>query len=66
MKTYIRDDDGDIGYKLLLISNNDNQNNKNEGTMNGVGQQETNAVAADNSPISETGRWETVNRGGEN
>lgn len=63
MKTYIGDDDGDIGYKLLVISNNDNQNNNNEDTRTGVGQQEANAVAADNSPISDTGTWEIVNPG---
>lgn len=63
MKTYIRDDDGDIAYKLMVISNNDNQDNNNESTRTGVGQQETSAVAADNSPISDTGTWEIVNPG---
>lgn len=60
------DNDGDLPYRLTVISNNDNSNNgegAHEGTNTGMGQQETNAVAADNSPISETGTWEIVNPG---
>lgn len=63
MKKYIQDDDGDLPYKLMVISNNDSKNNNNEGTGAEVVQQETNAVAADNSPISDTGTWEIVNPG---
>ncbi|EHK39927.1 hypothetical protein TRIATDRAFT_302463 [Trichoderma atroviride IMI 206040] len=64
MKTYIQDDDGDLPYKLMVISNNDNNNEgANEGTPTAVGQPETNAAAANNSPISDTGTWEIVNPG---
>lgn len=63
MKKYIQDDDGDLPYKLMVISNNDSKNNNNEGTSAEVVQQETNAVAADHSPISDTGTWEIVNPG---
>jgi hypothetical protein len=64
------DNDGDLPYRLTVISNNDSNNDSNnngegahEDKNTGMGQQETNAVAADNSPISETGSWEIVNPG---
>ncbi|KAK1254546.1 hypothetical protein MKX08_008541 [Trichoderma sp. CBMAI-0020] len=63
VKKYIQDDDGDLPYKLMVISNNGHNNNEgaNEGTATAVGQQKINAVAANNSPISDTGTWEVVN-----
>lgn len=64
------DNDGDLPYRLTVISNNDNNDSNNNnvegtqgGTSTGMGKQETNAVAADNSPISDTGTWEIINPG---
>ncbi|GFP60064.1 hypothetical protein TASIC1_0015023300 [Trichoderma asperellum] len=69
MESYIQDDDGDLSYKLLLISNNNNDSNNNnndegvnKGTSTEAVQQQAKTVAADSSPISDTGTWEIVDR----
>jgi hypothetical protein len=57
--SYVQDDDGDLPYKLMIISNNDNKRS-NDGTAVEGGQPKTNAGPADNSPISDAGTWEVV------
>lgn len=75
MAAYIGDDDGDLPYRLMVISNKDNNNNNNnnnndndngeganKGTSTEAVQQQAKTVAADSSPISDTGTWEIVDR----
>ncbi|KAM0258461.1 hypothetical protein ACHAQJ_003800 [Trichoderma viride] len=66
MKSYIKDDETDFTYQIMRISNGDDgpAEDTNVGTANSkVVQNETTTAAADNSPISDTGSWEVVNRG---
>ncbi|KAL6891872.1 hypothetical protein GGI43DRAFT_201072 [Trichoderma evansii] len=59
--SYIQDDDGDLPYKLMVISNNKKSNEvAAEGKSTEAVQQKPNTVAADSSPISDTGTWEHV------
>lgn len=56
MTSYLQDKDGDLPCRLLTIGSEDNAT----GAINTGVANEGTTVAADNSPVSDTGTWEEI------